>query len=201
MNKEFVPYEQALALKELGFDEPCWAWWHIEDCDTRFCYSEQRSPIINSRETEIVGLPTFSQAFRWFREKYKINSGIIPHYDYFYFIIKDFGSGEEYYSDDHIELTYEEAELACLDKLIEICKTNKTNMKTQEEIEQLAFKNYGDGFLKASFIHGYTQCAEDMVEKYTEEDLENAFNSGRGYGVPDNVKDFNSFINSLNKQD
>jgi hypothetical protein len=23
MNKEFVPYEQALQLKELGFDEPC----------------------------------------------------------------------------------------------------------------------------------------------------------------------------------
>jgi hypothetical protein len=23
MNKEFIPYEQALALKELGFDEPC----------------------------------------------------------------------------------------------------------------------------------------------------------------------------------
>ena len=25
MDKEFVPYEQALALKELGFDEPCLA--------------------------------------------------------------------------------------------------------------------------------------------------------------------------------
>lgn len=23
MNKEFIPYEQALNLKELGFDEPC----------------------------------------------------------------------------------------------------------------------------------------------------------------------------------
>ena len=25
MQKEFIPYEQALALKELGFDEPCFA--------------------------------------------------------------------------------------------------------------------------------------------------------------------------------
>ena len=96
-------------------------------------------------------------------------------------------------------------------------------MKTKEEIEQLAFKNYGDTLLKGSFIHGYTQCQEDMAKdveywqgefdhwhqqamqmadkKYTEADLENAFNSGRGYGVPDNIKDFNSFINSLNKQD
>jgi hypothetical protein len=98
-------------------------------------------------------------------------------------------------------------------------------MKTQEEIEQLSFKNYGDTLLKGSFIHGYTQCQEDnkpfftedtwntmcsridelqselSKKKYTEEDLENAFNSGRGYGVPDNIKDFDSFINSLNKQD
>jgi hypothetical protein len=75
-------------------------------------------------------------------------------------------------------------------------------MKTKEEIEQLAFKSYGDTLLKGSFIHGYTQCQEDMADKkYTQEDLENAFNSGRGYGVPDNIKNFNSFINSLNKQD
>jgi hypothetical protein len=25
MEKDFVPYEEALALKELGFDEPCFA--------------------------------------------------------------------------------------------------------------------------------------------------------------------------------
>ena len=54
-----------------------------------------------------------------------MNSGIIPHYDYFYFIIKDFSSGKEYYSDDTIELTYEEAEQACLDKLIEIYKNKQ----------------------------------------------------------------------------
>jgi hypothetical protein len=30
MNKEFVPYEESLALKELGFDEPCLAHWYNE---------------------------------------------------------------------------------------------------------------------------------------------------------------------------
>ncbi len=25
MEKDFIPYEEALALKELGFDEPCFA--------------------------------------------------------------------------------------------------------------------------------------------------------------------------------
>ena len=77
-------------------------------------------------------------------------------------------------------------------------------MKTKEEIEQLAEKHYTQITLsqRTAFKLGYTQCQEDMADKkYTEADLENAFNSGRGYGVPDNIKDFNSFINSLNKQD
>ena len=81
-------------------------------------------------------------------------------------------------------------------------------MKSKEEIEKLAEKYAdGDSMEEAytsyiAFQDGYTQSQEDMaVKKYTKEDLENAFNSGRGYGVPDNIKDFNSFINSLNKQD
>ncbi len=70
MTKEFIPYQQGLQLKELGFDEPCWAWWHIEDRDTRFCYSEQRSPIINSDYSWIISggiwdsdtYPTYEEA-------------------------------------------------------------------------------------------------------------------------------------------
>ena len=76
-------------------------------------------------------------------------------------------------------------------------------MKSKEEIEQLA-EQYWDTqpYNEDPYVVGYTQCQLDMADKkYTEEDIENAFNSGRGYGVPDNIKDFNSFINSLNKQD
>jgi hypothetical protein len=36
---------------------------------------------------------------------------------------------------------------------------------TKEEIEQLAFKSYGDTLLKGSFIHGYNQCQEDMADE------------------------------------
>jgi hypothetical protein len=34
---------------------------------------------------------------------------------------------------------------------------------------------------------------------YSIEDIENAFNSGRGYGDPKETKDFQSFINAINK--
>jgi hypothetical protein len=31
IEQEFIPYEQALALKELGFDEPCLFWYNLSD--------------------------------------------------------------------------------------------------------------------------------------------------------------------------
>lgn len=31
MNKEFIPYEEALALKELGFDENCITWYYKQE--------------------------------------------------------------------------------------------------------------------------------------------------------------------------
>lgn len=128
MNRDFIPHELALALKELGFDEPCWAWWHIEDCDTRFCYSDQRSPIINSRETEIVGLPTHSQVFRWFREKYDLQYNIVWNKFYdktpYQYEVRPTWRNEPLrpYGTSGMCKTYEEAEQACLDKLIEIIK-------------------------------------------------------------------------------
>ena len=46
-------------------------------------------------------------------------------------------------------------------------------MKSKEEIEQLAYKIYADGFLKGSFIHGYTQCQKDMaLSQHKEVDLD-----------------------------
>ena len=41
-------------------------------------------------------------------------------------------------------------------------------MKSKEEIEQLAFKSYGDTLLKGSFIQGYTQCQQDMAKEIEE---------------------------------
>jgi hypothetical protein len=60
-------------------------------------------------------------------------------------------------------------------------------MKTQEEIEQLAKKEYGDNlhnpFFTAApmgYIKGYTKCQEDMADKkYTEEDLREAISLAR----------------------
>ncbi len=129
MEKEFVPYEQAFALKELGFDErPCFATWIERD-------KRDGGGIViemwGDEDTEYsliskILAPTFSQTFRWFREKYDLVSwvrrrpGFVKEYSWY---VSDFNDEDpdEYYFDLHIE-TYEEAELECLKKLIEIVK-------------------------------------------------------------------------------
>lgn len=135
MNKEFIPYELALELKQLGFDEPCIAHYTVvpEDNINWFTISEQaitgNSSIFGSSknyntewfETEgTISAPTYSQAFRWFREKYNLHALIMPKTTpsntTVYYIYK--GKFEENW--DNCFEAYEEAELDCLKKLIEI---------------------------------------------------------------------------------
>jgi hypothetical protein len=125
MEKEFVPYDRSLKLKQLGFDKPCLAWHNSERL-----FLENHDVMNNemSRNYCCV-LPTFSQCFRWFREKYGlfVSPNVISYEDgpYLWFFeinstVLPFGTdlGE---TDDY--KTYEEAELACLDKLIELVES------------------------------------------------------------------------------
>lgn len=148
---EFIPNTQALELKELGFNEPCWAWYNISDEDVRCCYSEGKSPITNIQEewdakidnkpVENIGLPTFSQAFKFFREKFELRNSITDfiddktgiEWDYEIAIIGtdldekgNYKPLVDYSTDDETRKfkTYEQAELACLERLIKIVKEN-----------------------------------------------------------------------------
>jgi hypothetical protein len=68
MNKDFIPDEQALALKELGFDEPCFGFYFKGEEDENF------NLIPNGRTGGFFGYqfdaPTYSQAFRWLKNKH-----------------------------------------------------------------------------------------------------------------------------------
>lgn len=125
--KDFIPYEQAIALKELGFDEPCFGYYDSKSTltiSTNKTVAKDWVWIDNSIVLiDMTLAPTFSQAFRWFREKYKLRSTIIP-----YWIGDTYMTIIEGKMIDEIEpkqfQTYEEAELACLVELIEITKQN-----------------------------------------------------------------------------
>ena len=84
----------------------------------------------------IFRAPTYSQAFRWFREKYNLRGfiGFRPNTKQFDYHIYDMSlSGKEYVKQRTMEEfnkdpkvgTYEEAELECLKKLIEAVKNKQ----------------------------------------------------------------------------
>lgn len=119
MKREFVPYEQALELKELGFNENCLAFYNFEErlmpIDTDFTNFRELSD-------DLTKAPLYQQAFRWFREKYnfKYSIGItnicvyhIPHIPvsnyHTTFILQDCES-------------YEDAQLQCIKAFIDHAK-------------------------------------------------------------------------------
>ena len=114
---EFVPYELAVKLKALGFGEHCFGYYHVNEGYTKgyaFCYFDKPK-----RFDSDIGLlaPTFSQAFRWFREKgflIDFSSHNKDTHDFYFKWSEDKSILSDTYD------TYEETELACLSKLIEI---------------------------------------------------------------------------------
>jgi hypothetical protein len=125
--KDFIPYEQALELKELGFDEPCFAIHSFVDGELNFMYVNtfHSNDDVNEKS---AAAPLYQQAFRWFREKYHIIGEVkfkggkttkTAWYDYVIYSEIDWDDKNP----NEQWKKYEEAELACLIKLIEIVKT------------------------------------------------------------------------------
>jgi hypothetical protein len=105
--KDFVPYEQALALKELGFDEPCIKYYWTDGMFTK----TYESPFNHNKRDNLISAPLYQQAFSFFREKYNLREqyGVFPHHTIMMNYLIEGGREEE-------------AELECLKRLIEIVK-------------------------------------------------------------------------------
>jgi hypothetical protein len=129
MTQEFIPYEQALELKELGFDEEHFGgWFEYKGKIELVRYVGLIDDWWDSNAIDLdIKAPLYQQAFRWFRDKKLSDASINRHgeadggYSYRWEIVHEYGTLEE----RHFKMgynTYEEAELACLNKLIEIVK-------------------------------------------------------------------------------
>jgi hypothetical protein len=134
MEKEFVPYELALALKALGFDEPCFGYYEDTGLTITFPSTSENgwkwvgNSIIPTKNTSA---PTYSQAFRWFREEHYLISSIyqlsvnvktgLSSFEYMIDKLNNLGLSQ--FIEDFPYNTYEEAEIACLEKLIEIVES------------------------------------------------------------------------------
>jgi hypothetical protein len=146
METEFIPYEQALALKELGFDEPCFAHLIGFGDGTKengkykinqqqvfypndYISSDDKAEELGLYPFGMCGVPLYQQAFRWFREKcnlfceIKIDRTTEPKFCFDIFQYEHFGNYEKIEVEEwYLYRTQEEVELECLKTLIEIIK-------------------------------------------------------------------------------
>lgn len=132
IEKLFVPYQEALDMMLLGFNEECF-YQYVRDFDSNGelipVISESNYPTIRNN-TEIsnysggdcFAAPTYSQCFSWFREKYYIHGEIFPLGNKWQFQLhclnkEDLGACYTGFLDIEY-LSYPEAELECLKQLI-----------------------------------------------------------------------------------
>jgi len=110
MKKYFVPYETTLELKTLGFDEECLSYY----------FNKQLSFGTRTSYGEVIEVPLYQQAFRFFRENYElyytIEGSKKEGFQYFIYTYEYEIKSEESFK------SYEETEVECLIKLIEIVK-------------------------------------------------------------------------------
>lgn len=133
MKNQFVPYEFAVKLKELRFDEKTMGWW-VGNGPKEGWYVHPANEHLMSIGSEVVRIkaPLWQQAFDWFREKYDLlnfvsshlndwgeDNSLIECYGYKIMYNKDCWKCKVWDKLSDFE-TYEEARLALLDKLIEI---------------------------------------------------------------------------------
>jgi hypothetical protein len=110
--KYFIPFKEAIALKNLGFNEHCFATYIGETFDSSVQFTS---------DDYFTAAPLYQQAFSFFREKYG------------YYPLIEFSEQYKKWLSRHcntngsiraisVHESYEEAELACLKSIIEIFK-------------------------------------------------------------------------------
>lgn len=130
--KDIVSFDQAIELATLGFDKQTLCGYDIADRQLYLCQVDEDGIYMPQKD---LAAPTKSQVFRWFREKYNLHIDIYPFekfeshesdkvvgYTYFYLI---YNPTDCYANKDEERLghsTYEEAENACISKLLELAK-------------------------------------------------------------------------------
>lgn len=132
MEEQFVPYDLALKLKDLGFNKPCLAYYWNEI----FVLSENKNGVTNKGGEfglPVVVIPLWQQAFDWIRinyglfyfEDHRVNSKNLNDKTY-WFGIKKFKEAP-YGSECVVGLielgcssTYTEGRLKCFKKLIQL---------------------------------------------------------------------------------
>jgi hypothetical protein len=132
MNNEFVSYEIALKLKELGFDEPCLTYYYelTSNLRTHLAIDIRNAwTYSGNKKLGFTLAPLYQQVFKWLRNKYDIDFSINTIYSKYNENTSKKYSGvidnKTVFTNVGFYDTYEEAELAGLQKMIEIIENQK----------------------------------------------------------------------------
>lgn len=126
ITEDYVSLETAKLLKEKGFDEKCFQYWHEKD--NELVHSRSPHPIRNITNPCFLGpaAPTLQMVMKWLREMYDIH--VVPRKDFFNGtytgMIYDGRRENVFDKDDYIALVgYETYEQAC-EAGIKFCLTH-----------------------------------------------------------------------------
>lgn len=128
--KDIVSFNQALELCSIGFDEPTFCMYEIENKQLCLCYLDEDGLYIPQKDFHA---PTKSQVFRWFRDKFNLKQfvGWRPNVKKFDSHIVDMTlNGIEYaksrgfkeFNSDLLFDDYDKAESHLIDLMIERAK-------------------------------------------------------------------------------
>lgn len=121
MEEKFVPYELALKLKKLGFNEECLGYY---DCTN--LHTPELIILKMSNKDFMFGCsaPLWQQAFDWFIEEKDLYADIYRTGNLFSANMEDMLMGNSL-CEVCKEVSYEEARQVCLEKLIELVEFKK----------------------------------------------------------------------------
>lgn len=139
MQENFTPYNEAIELKKLRYTEPCFSFYSCDNKDKiYYCVdpddltlnwdNHSKHDYNNLSYVYRTSAPLYQQVFKWFRDKHNLQSVIESNANHeihgkkTYSITIFYSFGNCFFDKEGEYNTYEEAELSCVQKLIEILK-------------------------------------------------------------------------------
>ena len=129
MKNQFIPHELSLELKKLGFDEPCLAFYNGKFLDsTQYDFDNCSMKDIG----QCLLAPTYSQTFRWFRERHQlfgtINVDQTMEPKFCYSIVRyELNEWKTVVYNSDLFYTYEEAEVECMKEMVKSIGNTETS--------------------------------------------------------------------------
>jgi hypothetical protein len=126
---EFAIYDISLRMKKLGFDEPCFAFYQVENFEEKPCGVDDKDEYIRTgfstcKNSEIpehfTSAPTWHSAFVWFDENTEYRGFVTPSIKEGFFAWQIRNSDDKIIESDDFYPSRVEANLYCLEGLCEI---------------------------------------------------------------------------------